>query len=52
LEAKLAKYEAPDKNSGTFRSDKGADAFLDLLSIVETSKKHSNSPFAAIRALF
>jgi len=40
------------KNSGTFRSDKGADAFLDLLSIVETSKKHSNSPFAAIRALF
>ena len=40
------------KNSGTFRSDAGADAFLDLLSIVETTKKHNNSPYAAIRALF
>ena len=28
------------------------DAFLDLLSIVETTKKHNNSPYAAIRALF
>ena len=40
------------KNSGTFRSDKGTDAFLDLLSIVETSKKHNSSPYAAIRARF
>ena len=35
-----------------FRSDKGADAFLDLLSVVETTKKHNNSPYTAIRALF
>ena len=35
------------KNSGTFRSDQGADAFLDLLSIVETTKKHNNSPYAS-----
>ena len=40
------------KNSGTFRSDQGADACLYLLSIVETTKKHNNSPYAAIHALF
>ena len=27
-------------------------AFLDLLSIVETTKKHNKSPYATIRALF
>lgn len=48
----IRKVKIKMKNSGTFRSDKGADAFLDLLSIVETTKKHNNSPFAAIRALF
>ncbi len=35
-----------------FRSDAGANTFLDLLSIVKTTKKHNNSPYAAIRALF
>mgnify|MGYP002626987309 FL=1 len=48
----IRKVKIKMKNSGTFRSDKGADAFLDLLSVVETTKKHNNSPYAAIRALF
>ena len=48
----IRKVKIKMKNSGTFRPDKGADAFLDLLSIVETTKKHNNSPYAAIRALF
>ena len=48
----IRKVKIKMKNSGTFRSDAGADAFLDLLSIVETTKKHNNSPFVAIRSLF
>ena len=48
----IRKVKIKMKNSGTFRSDEGADAFLDLLSIVETTKKHNNSPFVAIRSLF
>ncbi len=48
----IRKVKIKMKNSGTFRSDKGADAFLDLLSVVETTKKHNNSPYTAIRALF
>ena len=44
------------KNSGTFRSEKGADAFLDLLSIVETTKKHNYScphcPIPLVLGLF
>lgn len=48
----IRKVKIKMKNSGTFRSDAGADAFLDLLSIVETTRKHNNSPYAAIRALF
>ena len=48
----IRKVKIKLKNSGTFRSNQGADAFLDLLSIVETTKKHNNSPYAAIHALF
>ena len=48
----IRKVKIKMKNSGTFRSDQGADAFLDLLSIRETTKKHNKSPYAAIRALF
>ena len=48
----IRKVKIKMKNSGTFRSDAGTNAFLDLLSIVETTKKHNNSPYAAIRALF
>lgn len=48
----IRKIKIKMKNSGTFRSDQGADAFLDLLSIVETTKKHNLSPYQAIRALF
>lgn len=48
----LRKVKIKMKNSGTFRSDKGADAFLDILSIVETAKKHDQSAYGAIRALF
>jgi hypothetical protein len=47
----IRKVKIKMKNSGTFRSDQGADAFLDLLSIVETNKKHNNSPYDAIHAL-
>lgn len=48
----IRKVKIKMKNSGTFRSDAGADAFLDILSIVETTKKHNQSPYAAIHALF
>ena len=41
-----------DLRSCTFRSDFGADAFLELHSIVETAKKHNQTPFNAIQALF
>ena len=40
------------RNSCTFRSDFGADAFLELHSIVETAKKHDKTPYNAIQALF
>ena len=39
------------KNSCTFRSNFGADAFLELHSIVETAKKHDKTPYNAIQAL-
>lgn len=48
----IRKLKIKLKNSGCFRSDLGADAFMDLHSIVETTKKHGNSPFNAILALF
>ena len=48
----IRKLKIKLKNSGCFRSDLGADAFMDLHSIVETSKKHGNSPYNAILALF
>lgn len=48
----IRKLKIKIKNSCTFRSDQGADAFLELHSIVETAKKHNKTPFYAIRALF
>ena len=33
-------------------AEAGADAFMDLHSIIETTKKHGNSPYNAILALF
>ena len=48
----IRKLKIKLKNSCTFRSDLGADAFLDLHSVVETAKKHNKSPFTAIQALF
>ena len=48
----IRKVKIKMKNSGTFRSEQGANAFLDLLSIVETTKKHNNSPYEVIRTLF
>lgn len=47
----IRKLKIKLKNSGCFRSDLGADAFMDLHSIVETTKKHGNSPYNAILAL-
>lgn len=48
----IRKLKIKLKNSGTFKSDLGADAFFDLHSIIETAKKHKQTPFEAIRALF
>jgi len=48
----IRKLKIKLKNSGCFRSDIGADAFMDLHSIIETTKKHGNSPYNAILALF
>lgn len=48
----IRKVKIKMKNSGTFRSAQGADAFLDLLSVVETTRKHNNSPYTVIQALF
>ena len=48
----IRKLKIKLKNSCTFRSDSGADAFLELHSIVETAKKHNQPPFNAIQALF
>ncbi len=48
----IRKLKIKLKNSCTFRSDLGADAFLELHSIVETAKKHNKTPFNAIQALF
>lgn len=48
----IRKLKIKLKNSGCFRSDLGANAFMDLHSIVETTKKHGNSPYNAILALF
>lgn len=48
----IRKLKIKLKNSGCFRSDHGADAFMDLHSIVETTKKHGNSPYNTILALF
>ena len=48
----IRKLKIKLKNSCTFRSDFGADAFLELHSIVETAKKHNQTPFNAIQALF
>ena len=48
----IRKLKIKLKNSGTFRSDLGADALFDIHSIVETTKKHGQTAFDAIRALF
>ena len=48
----IRKLKIKLKNSCTFRSDLGADAFLELHSIVKTAKKHNQTPFNAIQALF
>ena len=48
----IRKLKIKLKNSCTFRSDFGADAFLELHSVVETAKKHNQTPFNTIQALF
>ncbi|WP_279096984.1 hypothetical protein [Bacteroides acidifaciens] len=40
-EQRIRKLKIKFKNSGCFHSDIGADAFIDLHSIIETTKKHS-----------
>ena len=40
------------KISGTFRSDKGSDAFMAVHSIADTAWKNKQSPFEAILALY
>ena len=48
----IRKLKIKLKNSCTFRSDFGADAFLELHSIIETAKKHDKTPYNAIQASF
>lgn len=48
----IRKLKIKLKNSCTFRSDFGADAFLELHSLVETAKKHNQTPVNVIQALF
>ena len=48
----IRKLKIKLKNSCTFHSDFGADAFLELHSIVETVKTHDKTPYNAIQALF
>ena len=51
-EKEICKLKIKLKNSCTFRSDLGADAFLELHSIVKTAKKHKQMPYHAIQTLF
>ena len=48
----IRKLKLKQKNSCTFRSEFGADAFLELHSVVETAKKHDKTPYNTIQALF
>ena len=48
----IRKLKIKLKNSCTFRSDFGADAFPELHTIVQTAKKHDKTPYNAIQALF
>ena len=47
----IRKLKIKLKNSEVFRSDLGADAFLDLHSVVETAKKNGQTAYNAIQAL-
>ena len=44
-EREIRKLKVKLKNSRTFRSDLGADAFFDIHSIVETAKKTTSDSF-------
>ena len=48
----IRKLKIKLNNSCTFRSELGADAFLELHSVIETAKKHNQTPYRAIQALF
>jgi len=47
----IRKLKVKQKISGTFRSDKGADAFMVLHSITDTAWKNNQSPLEAINAI-
>lgn len=47
----IRKLKIKQKISGTFRSDNGADAFMDFHSITDTAWKNKQSPFKAILAI-
>ena len=48
----IRKVKIKLNNSRTFRSEFGADAFLELHSVIETAKKHGKTPYNAVQALF
>ena len=48
----IRKVKIKLNNSRTFRSEFGADAFLELHSVFETAKKHGKTPYNAVQALF
>lgn len=52
IERGIRKLKIKLKNSCTFRSDFGGDVFLEIHSVVEIAKKHNQTPFNAIQALF
>lgn len=47
----IRKLKVKQKIAGTFRSDQGADAFMNLHSITDTAWKNNTSPYEAIFAL-
>lgn len=47
----VRKIKVKQKVSGCFRTDKGADIFAQIHSIVETAKKNGNSKYEAILAM-
>lgn len=51
VKRKIRKIKVKQKISGCFRTEQGADDFMNIHSVVETAKKNGNSKFKAILAV-